>query len=623
MYLMLLLTACSASDDAKDTAPVVDTGPAPIDADGDGVPAGADCDDTDEYSYPGAPEVPYDGEDQDCDGADVNDVDGDGYIGDNGGGDDCNDANPDVHPDAAIVCYDLIDEDCSPGWTQYDCDSDGYVVTEDCGDENPDIYPGAPDVWYDGVDSDCDERRDFDQDEDGFDSDAYSDGGEPGHDCDDTNPLVHPEADEVWDRSDNDCDGDVDQFNNREATASWNADVFLAEEQFANDITPLPDLDGDGAHEVLVGVVGAAEFIGTAYVLPYRDGLQIPGDTALATIGGTTGYLGSTVTSLEIAGETWIAVAEAGALQVLLFPASALTGGVSLTASDARATVTNGTYYLGGDLAEWDDGSGDPSLMISSYEVADLGSSVSVHAGSALIGAVDDADARWTWTATGDAYDAAVLSDLDGDGLPEIGMSSTGFGDAAWAYVAAGDAVRAGATDTDIATVKGLAGHAILHGFDDLLGDGYGALALSDWQAEGNATAAGKIWIVSGPDALVGGEVADLAVATVSGDIASGALRAGTGLSDMNDDGTADLLACSPGLEDGGVYAGCSWISGLALLGGGALSLGTEAPLFTSASPSDQFGTDIVPDDIDGDGDDDLWVTSPGNTGKLLAYLRY
>src|SRR5688572_23791670 len=38
-----------------------------------------DCDDGDGEAYPGAEEVPYDGIDQDCDGADLADLDGDGW----------------------------------------------------------------------------------------------------------------------------------------------------------------------------------------------------------------------------------------------------------------------------------------------------------------------------------------------------------------------------------------------------------------------------------------------------------------------------------------------------------------------------------------------------------------
>lgn len=43
----------------------------PPDADGDGSPAGTDCDDGDASRYPGAPETCGDGVDQDCDGSDL------------------------------------------------------------------------------------------------------------------------------------------------------------------------------------------------------------------------------------------------------------------------------------------------------------------------------------------------------------------------------------------------------------------------------------------------------------------------------------------------------------------------------------------------------------------------
>jgi hypothetical protein len=83
------------------------------DVDADGFSATLDCDDTDENVYPGRAEVPYDGVDQDCDGADLTDVDEDGYDSSVvAGGTDCDDRRPDVHPDAPEVPYDGVDQDC-------------------------------------------------------------------------------------------------------------------------------------------------------------------------------------------------------------------------------------------------------------------------------------------------------------------------------------------------------------------------------------------------------------------------------------------------------------------------------------------------------------------------------
>lgn len=86
-----------------------------------------------------------------------------------------------------------------------DADKDGYDYEFDCDDNNADIYPGAPDAFYDGIDSDCAGDDDYDQDLDGFQDVS---GG--GTDCDDTNAAINPDASEVCDDVDNDCNDLVD-----------------------------------------------------------------------------------------------------------------------------------------------------------------------------------------------------------------------------------------------------------------------------------------------------------------------------------------------------------------------------------------------------------------------------
>ncbi len=128
-----------------------------------------DCLDSDEASYPGATEIPYDRIDQDCDGGDLCDVDGDGELSLMcATGLDCDDEKAEVNTLAEEVFGDGIDNDCDGVIDSPDRDGDGFAETDgDCMDiapaEDPDlsavsatVFPGAAEICGDMLDNDCD-----------------------------------------------------------------------------------------------------------------------------------------------------------------------------------------------------------------------------------------------------------------------------------------------------------------------------------------------------------------------------------------------------------------------------------------------------------------------------------
>ncbi len=91
-----------------------------------------------------------------------------------------------------------------------DDDGDGFGAEStppDCDDHNRDTYPDAAEV-YDGEDNDCDGVTD--EGTDGYDDDGDT-VTEADGDCNDYNAQVYPGAPERADSIDNDCDGRTDE----------------------------------------------------------------------------------------------------------------------------------------------------------------------------------------------------------------------------------------------------------------------------------------------------------------------------------------------------------------------------------------------------------------------------
>lgn len=176
-------------------------GPTLGDRDGDGFSPPADCDDQDPDISPESSEV-CDGLDQDCDGK----IDEGSYL---------------------VVYVDSDGDEVGAGQEFEVCEAldEHSLYGNDCDDADALTFPGAPEAC-DGLDNDCDERVDEGVEHDTFYEDFDGDGygneqvqtrsclGPPSgyvenkEDCDDLDPGVNPEAEELCDGLDQDCSGE-------------------------------------------------------------------------------------------------------------------------------------------------------------------------------------------------------------------------------------------------------------------------------------------------------------------------------------------------------------------------------------------------------------------------------
>jgi hypothetical protein len=234
-------TSCQVLDRLEDDDPAGDEGfggwslAMPGDFNGDGIPeivVGSPLDDPFGLENTGSLSIYY--YQSDCDGDDAT-----RYAGD------CDDFRADVLPGGVETC-DTLDNDCD-GIADEDNDGDGYSACDDCDNDNPTVHPGALERCN-GKDDDCNGAPDDGPDDDG-------DGHTVPCDCDDEDPAVSPDGTDICNHQDDDCDGRIDDSRTLEVVQhTFTQRGEQRSMEFGWSLAALPDVDGDGAPEIIVGM---------------------------------------------------------------------------------------------------------------------------------------------------------------------------------------------------------------------------------------------------------------------------------------------------------------------------------------------------------------------------------
>lgn len=580
-----------------------------------------DCDDSAAGTNPGAPEV-CGGADEDCDGATDEagavgetawyaDADGDGFLAGTStlacsaeGGSttapteaDCDDSSDASYPGATEVCGDLSDNDCSPS---IDCHP---VVGSNLLTDNPVTLAGllAADRLGNAITM-------GDLSGDGVDDLVI---GGNGIDAGSTNlGQVY-----VW-------YGPIAPTTSLALTATTGArtpDLTITGSETSMNLAStavdiVPDIDGDGMNELLVGAFEqnqsspAITDPGYAYLFKNVSG------ASTATTATATGFVQGSAVSDYVG---W-ALASAGDVDGD-GNGDFIVGGHQIGGSDAgRAGVFSGEAFGTGGRAM-------PSTAGAGYTIF-TGTAANDYAGYAVDGA----------------------GDIDGDGFDDvlIGAPNSNSSTAPTSYVMVqyggeaffGAAVTAaggtGSTAADTVLTAGASGDRLgisVAGLGDVTGDGYddfGASAdYADWVGTLNK---GRVYVVAGSGAHVaGGAIGTVAIAQFVGEAADDYFgRTVQSAGDVNGDGVNDMWVGATAADLGstaGVGAAYLYYGPLdPTVGSGAFAI------VRGTVTSDALGGRIAPGaDLDRDGYDEsllgvpAWDTSlsvQNNGGIFLIF---
>ena len=467
-----------------------------------------------------------------------------------------------------------------------DGDDDGYASTlaggEDCDDEDPDVNPGAVDEWYDGKDANCDGADDYDQDGDGYQTYVYND--EPsalGGDCQDANPDMHPGARDDWyDGIDSDCDGTDDYDKDGDGWRHPSGGGSDCDDENA-EINPDGTERINGADDDCDGSVDNDI---PGWSADYRWEGTAPGDQA-----------GRAITQGDLDGD--------GVTELII-------GAPGFTTSTGMVAIIEGDNLPA-------DG-------------ATLGAAANTIAGMSA-----GEQAGW-----GLAY--LESSGLYGDPYLAVGAPAAG-GSRGMVYILdGGDALSVRDVGYAVAQFGGGSGYYVGRSISegvDINGDGIEDL-FGYYQASTGDRPTPYLWMLDGASWDSGSYTAltlDDATARWStdggGGIGSPDNRMDVSLpsgGDLDGDGYTDMLFCDYLADYAGTNDGATWtlfgqVSGYS--NSSATNIENDAVVTTTADQYERHGMICaIQPDVDGDGDDELWVYTPGRLSLDLvaggAHLR-
>jgi hypothetical protein len=388
------------------------------------------------------------------------------------------------------------------------------------------------------------------------------------------------------------------------------------------------DLDGDGLTDLVIGDSGRDGGIGAVDIHMGRlTGLSATPDQTLMgqAIGDAFGRAVAIIPDIDGDGKDELLIGAPGATNTT----SSATGSASLFFGVAQFVSPNQIWYgkdvgdLFGDQIEVlgdvnIDGLSDWAIQSSGKQTGDLGGTgmVEVFHGAAIPGN----DSNWSRTGYGTnlefGHSIARLGDINGDGAMDFAIGSSG---------GLTDLVGYGRVDVYLGSAQGLVNHRVwemnqqgtlfgyaVAGTGDLNGDGYDDIVIGEPLNSSNSLGEGMVWLFEGGP---NGSAANPIVTMVGG---QANVRFGTafgGAGDIDEDGYDDLFIARAGGAGG---------KGELLLqfGSNDSFIETTFNVWSSGVNGTRKGTIMESiGDVDGDGQPE-WILGGWNTSASVFALH-